>query len=121
MQKAILSGWLFLFVLAEEQQPHGSECGCFAWVFAKGIEHACLRITSRTIISADEGVMKPGAEYYLRALQKFRLKAEECFFVDDVPANIEGALFCGITGAVFHGSASLLRRDLRAAGVNVAE
>jgi len=74
-----------------------------------------------TIISADEGVMKPGAEYYLRALQKFRLKAEECFFVDDVPANIEGALFCGISGAVFHGSASLLRRDLRAAGVDVAE
>ena len=38
MQKAILSGWLFLFVLAEEQQPHGSECGCYA-----------ERITGRTI------------------------------------------------------------------------
>jgi len=38
MQKAILSGWFFLFVLAEEQQPHGSECGCFA-----------ERITGRTI------------------------------------------------------------------------
>ena len=74
-----------------------------------------------TIISADEGVMKPSAEYYLRALQRFCLKADECFFVDDVPANIEGALFCGIPGAVFHGSTSQLRRDLRAAGVNVAE
>lgn len=74
-----------------------------------------------TIISADEGVMKPGAEYYLRALNKFGLKAEECFFVDDVPANIEGALFCGISGAVFHGDAVLLRSQLRAAGVNVKE
>lgn len=74
-----------------------------------------------TIISADEGVMKPNAEYYLRALNKFSLKAEECFFVDDVPSNIEGALYCGISGAVFHGDAVLLRRQLRAAGVNIKE
>ena len=74
-----------------------------------------------TIISADEGVMKPGAEYYLRALQKFSLKADECFFVDDVPANIEGARFCGIHGAVFYNDVEYLRQNLRDAGVNVAE
>jgi len=74
-----------------------------------------------TIISADEGVMKPGAEYYLRALRKFGLKAEECFFVDDVPANIEGALYCGIPGAVFYNDVEYLRRNLREAGVDVAE
>lgn len=72
-----------------------------------------------TIISADEGVMKPGAEYYLRALNRFGLKAEECFFIDDVPANIEGALFCGIQGAIFRGDAALLRQQLKAAGVNI--
>ena len=74
-----------------------------------------------TIISADVGVMKPGAEYYLRALNKFGLKAEECFFVDDVPANIEGAHYCGMDGAVFHGDAALLRSQLRAAGVRISE
>ena len=73
-----------------------------------------------TIISADEGVMKPGAEYYLRALQKFSLKADECFFIDDVPANIEGALYCGIPGAVFYNDVEYLRRNLREAGVDVA-
>ena len=72
-----------------------------------------------TIISADEGVMKPGAEYYLRALNRFGLKAEECFFVDDMPANVEGALFCGISGAVFRGDAALLRSQLKDAGVNL--
>ena len=72
-----------------------------------------------TIISADEQVMKPGAEYYLRALNRFGLKAEECFFVDDVPANVEGAAFCGISGAVFHGDAALLRQQLKTAGVNL--
>lgn len=74
-----------------------------------------------TIISADEGIMKPGAEYYLRALQKFGLKADECFFIDDVPANIEGALYCGMSGAVFYNDVEYLRRNLRDAGVDVAE
>ena len=73
-----------------------------------------------TIISADEKVMKPHPDYYNRALGKFGLTAEECFFIDDVPANIEGALFCGIPGAVFHGDVSLLRRQLRAADVAVS-
>ena len=73
-----------------------------------------------TIISADEGIMKPSAEYFLRALSRFNLKADECFFIDDVPSNVEGALFCGIPGAVFHGDASLLRSQLRASGVQIA-
>ena len=72
-----------------------------------------------TIISADEGVMKPDAEYYLRALNRFGLKAEECFFVDDVPSKVEGAVYCGISGAVFHGDAALLRQKLKNAGVNL--
>lgn len=74
-----------------------------------------------TLISADEKVVKPQPEIYRLLLERFDLKAEECFFIDDVPANIEGAFFCGIPGAVFHGDAVLLRRDLRAAGVDVAE
>ena len=72
-----------------------------------------------TIISADEGVMKPDAEYFLRALNRFNLKAAECFFVDDVAANVEGAAYCGIPGAVFHGDAALLREQLKNAGVNL--
>ena len=74
-----------------------------------------------TIIFADVGVMKPGAEYYLRALNKFGLKAEECFFIDDVPSNVEGAQYCGMDGAVFHGDAALLRSQLRASGVRISE
>lgn len=73
-----------------------------------------------TLISADEKVVKPQPEIYARLLERFSLKAEECFFVDDVPANIEGAFYCGIPGTVFH-NAQLLRRALRDAGVDVAE
>ena len=72
-----------------------------------------------TIISADEGVMKPGAEYFLRALKRFGLNPNECFFVDDQPANVEGAAFCGIPGTVFFGDARLLRSQREAAGITL--
>ena len=74
-----------------------------------------------TVISADEKLMKPHPDYYRLALERFDLNPEECFFIDDVPANIEGALYCGIPGAVFHKDVTLLRRQLRAAGVNITE
>ena len=74
-----------------------------------------------TIISADEKVMKPHPDYYLRALDRFGLIPGECVFIDDVAANIEGALYCGIPGIVFHADAKLLRRQLRDLGVTVTE
>ena len=74
-----------------------------------------------TIISADEKVMKPHPDYYNRAMERFCLKPEECFFVDDVAANIEGAYVCGIPGTVFHGDAKLLRQQMRNAGIRISE
>lgn len=74
-----------------------------------------------TLISADVKLVKPQPEIYRLLLETFSLKAEECFFIDDSPANIEGAFYCGIPGAVFHDDAKLLRRALRDAGVMVAE
>ena len=72
-----------------------------------------------TLISADEGIMKPQRSIYRLCLDRFGLKAEECFFIDDVPANIAGAKECGISGAVFHGDADILREDLRKAGIRI--
>lgn len=73
------------------------------------------------LISADVKVIKPQPEIYRLCLEKFGLEAESCFFIDDAPANIEGALCCGIAGAVFHGDAKLLRQQLRSAGIDVSE
>ena len=79
------------------------------------------RFFDGTLISADEGVIKPQPEIYRLILERFGLKAEECFFIDDVPGNIEGAFYCGIPGAVFYNDVEYLRKNLRDAGVNVAE
>lgn len=70
-----------------------------------------------TLISADEGVIKPGEEIYRRCLEKFGLQAAECFFIDDTEANIRAAEDLGIRGHVFRFDIEALRRDLRAAGV----
>ena len=77
------------------------------------------RFFDGTLISADHHVLKPQREIYQLFLETFGLRAEECFFIDDAPANIEGALYCGISGAVFHGDAEYLRRQLREACVDV--
>lgn len=77
------------------------------------------RYFDATLISADEGLVKPQPEIYRLALERFDLRPEECFFIDDLPANVEGASVCVISGAVFHGSAAELRLVLRAAGVRV--
>lgn len=74
-----------------------------------------------TLISAEEGVIKPLPEIYRLCLDRFGLKAEECFFIDDVKANIDGATFCGIAGAVFQEDVPLLRRQLREAGIPISE
>ena len=71
------------------------------------------------IISAQWKLLKPQHEIYETLLREYGLRAEECFFVDDLNINIEGALCAGMSGAVFNGDAARLRRDLRRAGVPV--
>ena len=82
---------------------------------------AASKFFDGTLISADVHAVKPQPEIYNLCLEKFGLKAEESFFVDDVGANVEGAVNCGLQGAVFFGDVARLRRELRAAGVHVSE
>ena len=82
---------------------------------------AASRFFDGTLISADVHAVKPQPEIYHLCLQKFGLKAEECFFIDDVGANIEGAVNCGLSGAVFFGDVPRLRKELRSAGVKISE
>ena len=81
----------------------------------------CSRFFDGTLISADVKLVKPQPEIYRLLFEKFSLKPEECFFVDDFPPNVEGALYCGMPGAVFNDGVPALRKALRAAGVPVAE
>jgi len=72
-----------------------------------------------TVVSAFVGNVKPSAEIFEYLLERFQLKAEECFFVDDMPGNVAGAKQCGIDGFVFQGDANALRSALASLGVNL--
>ena len=79
------------------------------------------RFFDGTLISYSVKLVKPMPEIYEKFFETFSLKREECFFIDDSPANIEASLYVGMPGAVFHSDIRRLRRELRAAGVDVAE
>lgn len=70
------------------------------------------------IVSADWKLLKPQPELYQVLLREYGLKAEECFFTDDLNINIEAAVLVGMSGTVFRGAAGL-RRALAEAGVPV--
>ena len=53
------------------------------------------------ILSCREQVIKPDSEIYRLLLERYGLKAEECVFLDDTAANVEGAKAEGFAGIVF--------------------
>ena len=53
------------------------------------------------LFSAEVRCMKPQKEMYDHLFCRFRLKPEECFFIDDLDINIEGAKACGMDGYCF--------------------
>ena len=73
-----------------------------------------------TLVSCDVGSIKPEREIFRVLFERFGLKPEECFFVDDSPLNIEAAFFCGMPGAVFNDDVPALREAMRSAGIRVS-
>lgn len=70
------------------------------------------------IVSADWKLLKPQPEIYRVLLREYGLKAEECFFADDLNINVEAAVLVGLSGTVFRG-ADELRRELIRSGVSI--
>ena len=80
---------------------------------------AASRFFDGTLISADVKLVKPQPEIYSLLCSKFSLMASECFMIDDVPQNIEGAFEAGMSGFVFNEDVTALRNALKKAGVKL--
>lgn len=52
-------------------------------------------------LSSDWKMLKPEKNIYSAFYSHFNLNPSECFFIDDMPANIESALNTGMAGYVF--------------------
>ncbi len=53
------------------------------------------------MLSFQERMTKPNPAFYLRFLDRFSLKAEECVFIDDTEENVTAAKGLGFYGIVF--------------------
>ena len=50
------------------------------------------------LFSAEVKCFKPQKEMYQHLFDRFDVKPQECFFIDDMKINIEGAKACGMDG-----------------------
>ena len=72
------------------------------------------------LISADHKLLKPEKEIYEKLYETFSLKAEECYFIDDVQKNIDGAAATGMKGhCYYHGDIEILRKALVGEGIKI--
>lgn len=51
--------------------------------------------------SCEMKLIKPGKAIYDKVIEEIGVSAEACFFIDDTPANIDGAKSVGMAGLVF--------------------
>ena len=70
-------------------------------------------------VSAEHRMLKPDREIYEAMLSEFALKAEESVFIDDMPINVAGAIFCGMEGVVYKADVGRLLTDLGRLGVTI--
>lgn len=84
----------------------------------KGIP--ALELFDGVVISADYKLLKPEKEIYLTLFEKFSLSPEECFFIDDVQKNIDGARAVGMDGhCYYHGDVEILKKALAEKGIKL--
>lgn len=73
------------------------------------------------LVSAEEKLLKPQLEIFRTLMQRYSLAAEDCVFIDDLPANCEGAVCAGLRACIFRGDVGLLRKELRRMGLRCHE
>ena len=73
------------------------------------------------VVSAEEKLLKPQKELFDTLLTRYGLEAGKCVFIDDLPANCEGAVNAGMHGCIFRGDVKRLRADLRRMGIRCEE
>ncbi len=77
-----------------------------------------LRFFDDLILSFEIGARKPSAAFFEHCLERAGCPASACVFIDDLPANVDGARACGLNGIVYTGPAPL-RRELADLGIRV--
>ncbi len=79
-----------------------------------------LGLMDGILASCDVGVIKPDPRLYEALYSKFSLQPQTCFFIDDMPRNIEGAARTGMTGHCFADKdIAALEKAMREKGIRI--
>lgn len=70
-------------------------------------------------ISSDWNMIKPEREIYQAFCQHFQLVPSQCYFIDDLPINVESAIYSGMQGCVFNGDIQELQASFKQAGIQI--
>ena len=73
---------------------------------------------SGRVTSAEIGLLKPGKEIFDYLCREYDLKAEECFFVDDVNLNVYMAKSYGFEACVYFDT-ERLRKKMKESGIDI--
>ncbi len=78
-----------------------------------------ISLMDGVFVSCEVKLLKPDPAIYNLFFERFGIKPETCFFIDDVPSNVEAAEYCGMRGFVFRRNVERLRSSMRKAGIRV--
>ncbi len=70
-------------------------------------EYDFFRYFDGGIISAEVRHSKPDIKIYKILFEKYSLKPEECFYIDDMEINVRAAVSAGLKGYCYNGSSGL--------------
>ena len=75
-------------------------------------KYRIFSLIDNIVVSGDEKMLKPNPEIYLTLTDRYHLNPEECLFIDDNIANVNGAINVGMSSVLFQG-VDKLRADIQ--------
>lgn len=86
------------------------------WTFIREAGYKLIDLFDPWVLSFEVGAMKPQPEIYAVAVERVGVEPSRIFFVDDLPANVQGAREAGLDAVVYTSTEKLVA-ELRGRGV----
>jgi len=78
-----------------------------------------IRYMQGAVVSYEHHVLKPDLRIYRILFERYGLKPEECYFVDDSPANVAAARALGMAAYCYQRDTEELIADMQKKGIRI--
>ncbi len=109
VQQTVPGTWQILDRLRAAGMPLHAITNWSAETWPRGltVQPRLAEVFGVTVVSGQEGVVKPDPRIYRLLCDRAGLRPEDCVFIDDGAHNVEGARAIGMDGIHFTGAAAL--------------